>query len=82
MSKRMQILVEEAEYARFQQSAQRMGISLAEWVRHALRAACRREPDTGTKEKLAAIRNAARHNYAMGNIDQVLAGIERGYGED
>ena len=78
----MQVLVEEGEYARLQQAAQRRGMSLAEWVRHALRAACRREPEDGAEKKLAAIRHAARHDYPTGSIDQMLAEIERGYVED
>ena len=82
MSKRMQVLVEEAEYARLQQAAQRKGMSLAEWVRHALRVAVRREPENGAEKKLVAIRSAARHSYPTGSIDQMLAEIERGYVED
>ena len=78
----MQVLVEESEYARLQQAAQRRGMSLAEWVRDALRSACRREPEAGSEKKLGAIRNAARHNYPTGSIDQMLAEIERGYVED
>ena len=82
MSKRMQVLVEEAEYARLQQAAQRKGMSLAEWVRHALRVAVRREPENGPEKKLATIRSATRHHYPTGGIDQMLAEIERGYVED
>jgi len=78
----MQVLVEEAEYARLQQAAKRKGMSLAEWVRHALRLAVRREPGNGPEKKLSAIRNAARHEYPTGSIDQILAEIERGYVED
>ena len=82
MSKRMQVFVEEAEYARFQQAAQRKGMSLAEWVRHALRVAVRREPENCPEKKLATIRSAAHHHYPTGGIDQMLAEIERGYVED
>jgi hypothetical protein len=75
----MQVLVEEAEYARLQQAARRKGMSLAEWVRHALRDAYRREPENAPDKKLAAIRAAARHDYPTGDIDQMLAEVERGY---
>ena len=77
MNKRVQVHVEEAEYARFQRAAQLRGLSLAEWVRHAVRAACRREPRHDSDKKLAAIRTAARHAYPTGDIDQMLAEVER-----
>lgn len=82
MSKRMQILVEEAEYARLQQAAKRTGLSLAEWVRRAMRAACRREPEGDSDRKLASIRAAARHDFPTADIDQMLAEVERGYLDD
>ena len=77
----MQVLVEESEYARLQKAAQRKGMTLAEWVRLALRAACRSEPEGGSEKKLLAIRSAARNSFPTGDIDQMLSEIDRGYGE-
>ena len=79
MSKRMQVLIDEAEYRRLQRAARRQGMTLAEWVRQVLRAACREVSATGPERKLAAIRAAARHSFPIGDIDQVNAEIERGY---
>lgn len=77
----MQVLFEEPEYARIQKAAQRKGMSLAEWVRHAVRAACRSEPEGDSDRKLLAIRSAARNSFPTGDIDQMLSEIERGYSE-
>ena len=54
-------------------------MTVAEWVRQALRAASRREPLGDASARLASIRAAARHAFPTGDIDQVLAEIERGY---
>ena len=75
----MQVLIEESEYARLQRAARARGMSLAEWVRQALRAASNREPLKDTDKKLAVIRAAARHECPTADIDQMLAEIERGY---
>jgi len=54
-------------------------MSVAEWVRQALRAARRDEPDRDAAVKIAAIRSAARHAFPTGAVDEMLADIERGY---
>lgn len=48
------------------------------WVREVLRSARGRGPADPAK-KLAAIRAAARYSFPTGEIDEVLAQIERGY---
>ncbi len=55
-------------------------MSLAEWVRQALAIARRKEPMGGTAKKLEVIRAAAQLYYPTGDIDTMLAEIERGYG--
>lgn len=79
MTKRMQVLVDDAEYRRMQRIARRRGQSLAEWVRQALRTASRDEPDRGGDKKLAAIRAATSYAFPTADIDSMLAEIERGY---
>lgn len=54
-------------------------MTVAEWVRQALRAARRREPTIDAAKKLEVIRAAARHTFPTADIDQMLAEIERGY---
>ncbi len=77
--KRMQVLIEEAEYRRIQRVARRNGMTLAEWVRQALRAAFREEPLGDPDKKLAAVRVAASFEFPTGDIDQMLGEISRGY---
>lgn len=54
-------------------------MSVEEWVRQVLRLARRREPVGDVGEKLAVIRAAAQHDYPTGDIDNMLAEIEKGY---
>lgn len=61
------------------QAARRNRMTVAEWVRKALRAARRREPETDRARKLAAIGEAARHRFPAPAIEQMLEEIERGY---
>lgn len=58
----------------------RSNLTVAEWVRGALRAARQREPARGAERKLAAVRAASQHAFPTAHIAQMLAEIERGYG--
>lgn len=79
MSKRLQVLLEEAEMADVRRAARRQRMTTAEWVRQALRAARRAAPEGDPKKKLAVVRIAARHSFPSADIDEMLAQIERGY---
>jgi hypothetical protein len=50
-------------------------MSTAEWVRQALKAAARKKPRRSIKEKLEAVRRAAKHEFPTSDIDQMLAEI-------
>ena len=80
MSKRMQVLIEDTEYRRFKSISRRRGMTLAEGVRQALRAACREEPLGDRDKKVAVVREAATHAYPTSDIEQMLDEIESGYG--
>jgi len=80
MSKRLQVLLDEAELSDLQAVASRQGVPLSEWVRRALREARRREPQGDIDSKLRVVRAAVRHQGPTADIDQMLAEIERGYG--
>ncbi len=77
--KRMQILLDEGEYRRIQRLARSQGMTLAQWVRQALRAVYRREPFGDRDKKLAALRAAASHEFPTADIQEMLAEIARGY---
>lgn len=75
----MQVLIDEAEYARMQALARRRRLTLAEWVRQALRDACREEPEGDLDRKLATVRASALHEFPTADIDDMLGEIESGY---
>ncbi len=79
MAKRLQVILQDPEYREIQRMAQGRHLSIAEWVRQALQAARRREPLGSTHKKLAVIRAAVGNDYPTGDIEQILAEIERGY---
>jgi len=78
----MQVLLDDAEYRRIQRIAKRRRMTLAEWVRQALRAASREEPEGDPGKKLAVVREAATHAYPSGDIGQMLEEIEAGYSRE
>ena len=81
MSIRLQVVMENAELDAIRAAARERGMTVAEWVRETLREARRKVSDGDAERKLAAIRAADRHAYPTADIDQMVAEIERGYGE-
>lgn len=79
MSKRLQVLLEEREFTEIRRAARRDQLTVAEWVRRALRQARRQGPMQETTRKLDAVRLAARHEFPTSDIEDMLAEIERGY---
>jgi hypothetical protein len=71
--------LDESELRDIQRLARAQRMSVAEWVRGALRAARRREPLGDAGKKLEVVRSAARHAYPVAGIDTMLGEIERGY---
>jgi hypothetical protein len=81
MSKRLQVIIDDEEMLALQEIAKRHHTTVAEWVRQALRAARRQEPRIDAERKLKAIRASVRHQFSTGDIEQMLAEIERGFCE-
>ena len=79
MSKRLQVLFEDAEYLEIQASAHRCRMTVAEWVRQALRRA-RHDHPAAVDAKPAAVAEAARHEFPTADIDVMLREIESGRG--
>ena len=81
MTKRLQVLLDDAELRTIQRIARRDKLTTAEWVRRRLRegAAASARPDTASR--LAAIHAAYRHvsSALVPDIDQMLDEIETGY---
>ena len=79
MTKRLQVLLEESELREIQRLARRHRMTVAEWVRQALRAARRGEPRGNVGKKLQAVRAAAQYDFPTADIDEMLHQNERGY---
>ena len=78
MSTRLQIVMSETELASFRQVARRAGLTVSEWARRALRAARNAQAVPSPASKLEALERALRCNLPTGDIDEMLADIERG----
>ena len=79
MTRRLQVLFGDAEYAALQEAAAASGLSVADWVRQAVSAARRRESSADIDRKLDVIRAAVRHTGPTGQIERVTGEIERSY---
>jgi hypothetical protein len=79
MAKRLQVILQDPEYREIQRAARSRHMTIAEWVRQALGRARRSEPLGDVEKKLAAIRAAVKHEFPAGDIDTMLAEIEKGY---
>ena len=81
MTKRLQVLFDDAELAAIQRLAKRRRQTTAAWVRDALRAARSAEEYPEPEPKLRALREALSYDYPTGDIESMNAEIERGYAE-
>lgn len=79
MTTRLQVLLEDDEIAEIRRVAKLHRMTVAEWVRQALRAARRDQPQTDARRKLAAVREAAAGAYPTADIAQMLIEIEGEY---
>ena len=79
MSKRLQVILDESELREIQKIARRTRMTVAEWVRQALRAARSGESVGDPTLKLEAVRKAVGHEFPAADIDRMLEEIERGY---
>jgi hypothetical protein len=81
MSKRLQVVVGEAELAGYTRTADAAGLSLSEWARQALRLAERATSSGDVEAKLGVIRAAVAHSApeAEADIDEILAQAGAGH---
>lgn len=77
MTKRLQVLFDDEEYGEITSTAERERMTVAEWVRQALRRA-RRDRENTTDSKLRAIETAARYAYPTADIEEMLDEISAG----
>jgi hypothetical protein len=79
MSKRLQVLLPDAEMAEIQRMARREHITVGEWARRVLREARSQRSGADPKAKLQVLREAVTHSFPTADIEQMLQEIERGY---
>jgi len=80
MSKRLQVVVADADLERYARTADAAGLTLSEWARQALRAAEREMSSGDVEAKLAVIRKAVSRETGGRevDIDTMLAETEAG----
>ncbi len=78
MTKRLQVLFDDDEYRDLQRTAREDRMTVAEWVRQALRTA-RFDRRRAAEAKLHAVAEAARHEFPTADIEDMLGEIEEGY---
>lgn len=79
MTKRLQVLLEDEELAAIRRAARRRRVSVAEWVRGALRQARAADAGRSPADKLSSLHASTAHGFPTGSIEQVLEEIGRGY---
>ena len=79
MTQRLQVLLEDDEFAEIRRVAQRERMTVAQWVRQALRAARQDAPASDPRRKLSVVREAAQGGYPVGSLPSMLTEIESGY---
>ena len=77
MLRRLQVLLDEEEYREIQDIARKRGVTLAEWVRQALRRARSGSSDS-VADKLRVLSDAYRHKFPTADIDVMLEEIDAG----
>lgn len=79
MTKRLQVLLDDAELSELQRFARERRMTVAEVVRQTLRAARAEGATPDLADRLAAVKRAYQHRFPIDDIDVVLGEIERGY---
>ena len=75
MIRRLQVLLDEDEYREIQDAARRERVTLAEWVRQAMRRA-RTDHPGAIAAKLRVIADASRHEFPTAGIEVMLKETE------
>jgi hypothetical protein len=79
MSKRLQVLMPEAQYGAIRRLARSQGVSVGEWVRRVLDDACRRTSARSPQDRIARLRELSRHRFPSGDIQAMNREIGLGY---
>jgi hypothetical protein len=80
VSKRLQIVMPDDEYRAVAREARRRGKPIAQVVRESLKRTLTEEREDDPEQRIAAVLRFARFHGPTGDIDEILADIERGRG--
>jgi len=72
------VVLDEEEMRELRSVAQAHHLTVAEWVRQALRRARREQPVMDGERKIQCVRESAAYAYPTGDIEDLLEDIERG----
>ena len=72
--------MKDEEIEQIRRSAEREGLTVSEWARRALRRAQRRQAVPTPVRKTKALDRALKCGHPTGDIEEILASIERGRG--
>lgn len=78
MSKRVQIVMPDDEYRAIARAAKRAGKPVAQLVRESLRRTLAQDVERAPEDRIAAVLRFAKFEGPTGNVDSILAEIERG----
>ena len=76
----MQLVMKDREIEQLRDCAERDGLSLSEWARRALERARRDQEGPSPEQKQKALEQALKCGHPTGDIEEVIAEIERGRG--
>ncbi|HET9210126.1 MAG TPA: ribbon-helix-helix protein, CopG family [Thermoanaerobaculia bacterium] len=79
MGHSLKVRLEESEIKEIEEIARRRGMTVDDLIRRVLLEAKRLHPNPTVDLKLQAVRNATRHEFPTGDIDQMLREIEQGH---
>lgn len=76
------MLLDTEEFALLREDAARHGMTVSDWVRHALHHTRRADAAGSIQDKLLAIEEALDHDHPTADIDRMIEEVERGYHPD
>jgi len=79
MTTRLQVLMDDDKRHEIREVARRQRVTVAEWVRQALRFALRQAPHASVPQKMGAVRQAFGYQLPTADIEEMLAQVRSGY---
>ena len=78
MSKRLQVIIDDDEYVALAKAARERSTPISEFVRESVRETLAKRVGPSPEERLATVLRYTRFTGPTGDIEQILAEIERG----